>query len=169
VKQVVTTGALAAALLIGGVQGVAAQTAGGGGGGQQQPAPPPIVALRKALMNSNAQHIGALRALLSGEVNLPLHILKHTQALADNGQMIGQLFPEGGVTTHALSRAKAEIWSNKADFETKVKAFADATRNLNAIAQRGFNDQTLAALNQVQPTCGGCHMPYRGPAPAPTN
>jgi cytochrome c556 len=169
VKQVVTTGALAATLLLGGVQGVAAQAAAGGGGGQQQPAAPPIVALRKALMNSNVQHVAALRALLGGEVNLPLHILKHTQALADNGAMIGQLFPEGGVTTHAMSRAKAEIWSDKEGFATRVRAFADATKNLNAVAQRGFNDQTLEALNAVQPTCGGCHMPYRGPAPAQTN
>jgi cytochrome c556 len=169
VKQIVSTGALAAALLVGGVQGIAAQAPAGGGGGQQAPAPPPIVALRKALMMSNQQHIAALRALLSGELNLPLHILKHTQALADNGAMLGALFPSSGVTTHALSRAKPEIWSNSADFTAKVQAFADATKNLNAIAQRGFNDQTLTALNAVQPTCGGCHMPYRGPAPTPTN
>ena len=167
-KNIVTTGALAAALLLGGVQGVAAQAAPAAGG-QQAPAPPPIVALRKALMNSNTQHIAALRALLGGEVNLPLHILKHTQALADNGAMLGALFPEGGVTTHALSRAKPEIWSDKAGFAARVQAFADATKNLNAIAQRGFNAQTLEALNAVQPTCGGCHMPYRGPAPAATN
>jgi len=168
VKQFVSTGALAAALLLGGAQGVAAQAAGGGQQAQQ-PAPPPIVALRKAVMQSNTQHIAALRALLGGELNLPLHILKHTQALADNGAMMGTIFPADGVTTHALSRAKPEIWSNGADFAAKVKAFADATRNLNAVAQRGFNDQTLEALNAVQPTCGGCHTPYRGPAPAATN
>jgi cytochrome c556 len=169
VKHIVSTGALAVALLLGGAQGVAAQAAGGGGGGQQAPAPPPIVALRKALMQSNVQHMGALRALLGGELNLPLHILKHTQALADNGAMMAAIFPADGVTTHPLSRAKGEIWSNNADFQAKVKAFADATKNLNAIAQRGFNDQTLEALNAVQPTCGGCHTPYRGPAPAQTN
>src|SRR5690606_7321374 len=149
VKNAVSTGALAAALLLAGVEGASAQAAGGG----NQPAPPPIVALRKALMISNQQHMAALRALLSGEVNLPLHILKHTQALADNGMMLGQLFPEGGVTTHATSPALPEIWSNKDDFAAKARAFADATKNLNAIAQRGFNDQTLEALNQVQPTC----------------
>lgn len=168
VKNIVSTGALAAALLLGGVEGVAAQAAAGGGG-QQAPAAPPIVALRKALMNSNGQHIAALRALLGGELNLPLHILKHTQALADNGAMLGALFPQGAVTTHAMSRAKAEIWSDAEGFTTRVRAFADATKNLNAIAQRGFNNQTLEALNAVQPTCGGCHMAFRGPAIAQTN
>ncbi|MNC99054.1 Cytochrome C' [compost metagenome] len=68
-----------------------------------------------------------------------------------------------------MSRAKSEIWSDKEGFATRVRAFADATKNLNAIAQRGFNNQTLEALNAVQPTCGGCHTPYRGPAPAQTN
>jgi cytochrome c556 len=120
-------------------------------------------------MNSNTQHIAALRALLAGEVNLPFHILKHTKALADNGTMLGALFPQGEVTTHPLSRAKAEIWSDQEGFATRVRAFADATKTLNVIAQRGFNDQTLEALNAVQSTCGGCHMAYRGPAIAQTN
>jgi hypothetical protein len=31
-----------------------------------------------------------------------------------------------------------------------VTVFADATQTLNAIAQRGFNDQTLAALTAVR-------------------
>ena len=47
-----------------------------------------------------------------------------------------------------------EIWSKKDEF-------ADATRTLNAIAQRGFNDQTLAALTAVRQTCGACHTAFR--------
>jgi cytochrome c556 len=151
VKNVASAGALAAVLLVGGVQEVAAQQAD-----------PAIVTLRKSLMVSNQQHIAALRALLSGDVNLPLHILKHTAALQANGEMLGQLFPEGSM--HASSRAVEAIWSDSEGFTQRVRAFADATRNLNAVAQRGFNDQTVEALSAIGPTCGGCHGTFRGPA-----
>jgi len=151
VKNLAAAGALVA-VLIGGAQEVAAQQ-------QDSPA---IVTLRKALMRSNQQHIGALRNLLSGEVHLPLHILKHTAAMEDNGKMLGDLFPEGSM--HSTSRAPDAIWDDAEGFASALQAFADATRNLNRVAQRGFNDQTLEALGAVGPTCGGCHGDFRGPA-----
>ena len=57
-----------------------------------------------------------------------------------------------------------EIWSKKDEFAARVTAFADAIRTLNAIAQRDFNDQTLAALTAVRQTCGACHTVFRKPA-----
>jgi hypothetical protein len=45
-----------------------------------------------------------------------------------------------------------------------VTAFADVTRTPNAIAQRGFNDQALAALTAVRQTCGVCHTVFHKPA-----
>ena len=150
---------VAAAMFVGSVASLSAQATGGGG---NQPADPPIVVYRKTLMNSNTQHMGALRALLSGQLNLPLDILHHTAALEASGKMFANIFPEE--STHANSRALEEIWTNKDDFAQKVQAFTRATQNLNAVAQRGFNDQTMAALTAVQQTCGGCHTPYRRPA-----
>lgn len=153
VKYIVTTGALATALLLGGTESAVAQAGGDA---------PAIVTLRKALMQSNVQHVNALRALLSGDVNLPLHVLKHTAALEDNGFMLRQLFTEG--STHASSRAMDDIWSNGEEFAARARAFATATENLNAVAQRGFNDQTEAALTAMRQTCGACHSAFRGPA-----
>ena len=154
VKHVASAGALAAVLLLGGVQDAAAQ----------QEDTPAIVSLRKALMVSNQQHVRALRALLGGDLNLPLHILRHAAVMEYNGQVLSQLFPEG--STHPASRATDEIWDDEEGFAARVQAFADATRNLNAVAQRGFNAQTLEALDAVQPTCAACHQAFRGPAPA---
>ena len=57
-----------------------------------------------------------------------------------------------------------EIESKKDEFAARVTAFADVTRTPNAIAQRGFNDQALAALTAVRQTCGVCHTVFHKPA-----
>ena len=161
--------AVAAAIVLGAPNSASAQAAGG----NQQPADPAIVAYRKALMNSNTQHLNALRALVTADVNLPDHIKKHAQALADNGKLVStqsasadyDMFPPG--STHANSRAMEEIWSNREAFTERVRAFQTATAALNEIAQRGGSkEQITAALTPVQQSCGACHMAFRKPAPA---
>jgi cytochrome c556 len=161
-------GAAVAAAVVFGTPGSASAQAGG----NQQPADPAIVVYRKALMNSNTQHMAALRALVSADVNLPDHIKRHAQALAENGKLMAtqsasadyDMFPPG--STHANSRAMEEIWSNKAGFTERVRAFQVATASLNQLVQRGnpTKEQITAALTPVQQSCGGCHMAFRKPA-----
>ena len=156
----IAAAAVAAAMVVGNPGIVSAQ----GGGGNQQAADPPAVAYRKAMMRSNSAHMNALRTLLGDELNLPAHVLRHTAALQANGAIFAHIFPAG--STAASSRAMDEIWTKKDEFAARVKAFTDATRKLNATAQRGFNDQTRTELNAVQQTCAACHSAFRKPAQA---
>ena len=156
VKRWIAAATVSGAMLVGNAGNLFAQ-----GGGNRQTADPPVLAYRKAMMISNSAHVNSLRALLSGELDLPSHILRHTAALEANGKILAHIFPEG--STHANSRVMDDIWSNEDEFAARVTAFADATRTLNEIAQRGFNDQTLEALTTVRQTCGGCHVPFRKP------
>ena len=174
-KRLMGASALVAVLALGSVQAVAAQAGGGGGGGggggQQAPADPPLIAYRKAMMNANAQHQGALRVLLNpanASMSKAADIKMHAAALDNQGKMFAAIFPEGSMG--ATSRAKAEIWSMKDDFGTKVKAFVDASHALNEAAMKGDNAATNTAFTAFNATCGGCHMVFRGPpiaAPAP--
>ena len=157
VKRWTTAVAVAGAVLGGNAGNLSAQ-----GGGNRQAADPPVVAYRKAMMSSNSAHVNSLRALLSGELDLPSHVLRHTTALEANGKIFAHIFPEG--STHPTSRSMNDIWTKNDEFAARVTAFADATRTLNEIAQRGFNDQTMAALTTVRQTCGACHTPFRKPA-----
>jgi len=159
--------AVAAAIVLGTPGSASAQAAGG----NQAPASPAIVAYRKALMNSNTQHMNALRALVSADVNLPDHIKLHARALADNGKLVAtqsasadyDMFPPA--STHATSRATDAIWADREGFTQRVRAFQTATAALNEIAQSGgTKEQITAALTPVQQSCGGCHMAFRGPA-----
>ena len=157
VKRWTAAAAVAGGVLVGSAGNLTAQ-----GGGNRQAADPPVVAYRKAMMRSNSAHVNSLRALLSGDLDLPAHVLRHTAALEANGKIFAHIFPEG--SSHASSRSMDEIWTKKDEFAARVTAFADATRTLNEVAQRGFNDQTLAALTPVRQSCGACHTAFRKPA-----
>lgn len=166
-KQWMAAAAVAAAVWFGGASGVSAQgAAGGGGGGANRPADPPQIAYRKAMMQSNGQHIAAIRAILAGAMGGKDALKMHAAALENNGKMWKDMWPEG--STGPTSRSKDEIWTNKEDFAAKVKGFADATHALDEAAEKGDKDATTKALADVQATCGACHTPYRKPAqPAP--
>jgi cytochrome c556 len=151
-------------LALGGVQAVAAQA--GGGGGAAAPADPPIVAYRKAMMQSNVQHVAALRAILQNNAAVGDSkdaVKMHAEALENNGKMFAEMWPEG--STAPTSRAKAEIWSDKTGFAARLKAFADASKALDEAAEKGDNAKTLEALTAFNATCGACHQVYRGPPP----
>jgi cytochrome c556 len=89
----------------------------------------------------------------------------HAAALDNQGKMFASMWPEGSMGP--TSRAKAEIWTQKADFDARVKAFADAAAALHQAAMKGDNAATMTAFTAFNATCGGCHMPFRGPAIAP--
>jgi cytochrome c556 len=59
------------------------------------------------------------------------------------------------------SAAKAEIWSNKADFDAKLAGFQTAAANLAAVIDSGDKARITAAAQAVGATCGTCHTPYR--------
>ena len=143
--------------------------------GQAGPAdetdPPLIVSYRQALMRANQQRLGALRALTSGEIDLPEHRRLHSAALADNGRMmmtraaagIHDVFPAG--STHATSRASDEIWERSGDFTERVRDFSLAASAVNEAAQGGSTEQIREAIAEVGRTCNGCHQEFRLPAP----
>ena len=70
------------------------------------------------------------------------------------------LFPEGGDTGELETWAMPEIWSNRADFEEKLKA-AEA----EAIALQSVAVETAfpPALGKLGDTCKACHQTYRRP------
>ena len=111
-KRLMGAGVLAAVLVCGSTQELVAQAAG------RRAADPPVIAYRKAMMAANRQHIGTMRALLSGEISHPEDVKMHAAALADVGWMFAGIFPEG--STGPMSRAMEEIWTMEEDFAAKV-------------------------------------------------
>ncbi|MGZ8347696.1 MAG: c-type cytochrome [Allosphingosinicella sp.] len=72
---------------------------------------------------------------------------------------IPAMFPTG--SNVAPTRAKAEVWSDRAGFEQRAQAYADASGQLATAAQGGDLAAFTAAWTAVRESCGGCHDGYR--------
>jgi cytochrome c556 len=70
------------------------------------------------------------------------------------------LFPDDSKVGNK-TRAKAEIWQNKADFDAKIADFAKAAAD--AKAATGSLDAFKAAAGNIGKACDSCHEKYRGP------
>ena len=72
----------------------------------------------------------------------------------------GDLFPEGSETGEETEAAPA-IWEDRAGFDAKWTAYAEATAAMQAVAGDGL-DALRPAIGAVGQTCGGCHGEYCG-------
>jgi len=75
----------------------------------------------------------------------------------------GESFPEGSNVGEPESKAKAEIWSDRAEFDKKLKAFeADAARLAEVNAkEKGATEPLKAAVAALAQDCKGCHDLYK--------
>lgn len=71
-------------------------------------------------------------------------------------------FPAGtGPESGAATKARPEIWKDKAGFAEDARAFAAETRKLQALAASGDFDAMKAQAKTVGGTCGACHSGFR--------
>lgn len=77
--------------------------------------------------------------------------------------LLDEAFPENSNLGDPETKAKVEIWTNHADFETKEKNFqvhALALQKVNE-TEKGSTDAFKAAANLVGQDCKACHDEYR--------
>lgn len=121
--------------------------------------PATAVADRQAAMKS----AGGMVQKLKGAVDSGGDV-KEQAALADQlaafAKSVPSLFPEG---TAEGSKAKPEVWSDRAGFEAKAAVFADATAKLAEAAKAGDTAGFATQFGEVRKSCGGCHSSYKQP------
>jgi cytochrome c556 len=59
------------------------------------------------------------------------------------------------------TRAKQEIWQNKADFDAKMDDFVRASAAFAEVAKTGDQAKIKPAFGQMTQTCKACHDKYR--------
>lgn len=69
------------------------------------------------------------------------------------------LFPVG--SGGGESRARPEIWTNRADFDAKARALRDAATRLLDRARAGDTAGFAAQADAVEAACNACHTVYR--------
>ena len=123
--------------------------------------PEQAIKYRQSVMALQGAHFGRLGAMANGRVPFDAAT---AQANADLVLTLSKLpfaaFGEG-TDKAAPTRAKPEIWTNRADFDAKAKTYQDEAVKLQAAAKTGNLEQIKAAFGVVGDTCKGCHDKYQ--------
>jgi cytochrome c556 len=74
-----------------------------------------------------------------------------------------ETYPDVSNLGKSETKAMPEVWTNRADFEKKLKDFQDHVASLVHInaTEKGATDAFKAAVNAVAQDCKGCHDHYR--------
>ncbi len=140
-----------------------AQTTPPAGAPGPSPAHQAVDARRAAftLIGANFRPLGAI---LKGAAPADsAEVSKRAARLAFLAGLLDENFPEGSNLSPPDSKAKGEIWSNRADFDQKLKNFQG---DIAALVQVGGDgkvsaDALKAAITSVGQDCKACHDKYR--------
>ncbi|ARN80466.1 c-type cytochrome [Methylocystis bryophila] len=88
---------------------------------------------------------------------------KRAARIALLAKVPAESFPEGSNVGEPESKAKAEIWSDRADFDKKLKTFEADAANLAEVnaREKGATDAWKAAVASLAQDCKGCHDLYK--------
>jgi cytochrome c556 len=118
------------------------------------------VKYRKSAFFVMGQHFGRVAAMATGKVPFD------AKAVADNAataEILSKLpwaaFGEG--TDKGDTKAKPEIWSDRAKFNDYAEKMQSEMVKLSALAKTGNQENIKAAVAAVGSNCKGCHDAFR--------
>ena len=121
--------------------------------------PDDVIAARQAGFDLQQGVMAAMKATIdAGGPVKPL--TDGAKGLSSWGHVIPSMFPEGTETGHN-TKAKKEIWSDRAGFEKDSVAFYEAADKLVTLAQADDKAGFAAQYKEVGASCGACHRAYR--------
>jgi cytochrome c556 len=85
---------------------------------------------------------------------------RRAERVAQLSKMTDEGFPPGS-DQGATTDAKAEIWSNRADFDAKMNDFIREADALAIAARAGDVDATKGQFTKTRGTCKACHDEYK--------
>jgi cytochrome c556 len=128
------------------------------------PSPQDLVLARQAGMAMSASNLNLLRGASTN--GAPLKSLAFpASSLAKWAAAAPALFADS--TKGVPSRAMPAVWTDKAGFAARAKAFADSTRALADAAKAEDKAAFDAALASTAASCKGCHDSYQVQAAPP--
>lgn len=143
------------ALVLGAIAGTAITQ----GGVLAQANPAETVKARQDLMESFwTKYYRSFVQVARGESTDIASIPETARQASAEVRKIPSLFPPGtGKDAVPKTRAKPEIWSQRADFEATAAKLAEETDKLGQIAARGNLDEVKAQVAVIGQACAGCH------------
>ncbi|HXY57768.1 MAG TPA: cytochrome c [Methylocystis sp.] len=158
--------AIGAAIALALIASANAQNAPAGGGGGGAGPSPTKVALenRKAAYTLIGNSFRWFGAVVKGNVAYDdAEALKRAQRIAFLAALPGENFPEGSNLGEPESKAKADVWSNRADFDKKLHEFQEhAAAFVDVVSkEKGVTEPFKAAVAALGQDCKGCHDTYK--------
>ena len=118
-----------------------------------------VIDERQDVMESNGDAMGPLSAIAKNEAPFdPAVVQESGETIAAGLTKAKDLFPEG--SGEGDTRAKPEIWEDKADFDRRLDETVAAARTLAGVTEQA---NFLPALGELGNGCTGCHDKYRRP------
>lgn len=121
--------------------------------------PEEVVKARQAGMDLTGGIVGVMKAGIAAGADVK-GFEESAAALVAWAEAYPHLFPDG-TQTAAGTKAKAEIWSDRAGFEKAATVFLTASNNLLAAAKAGDKAAFATAFTAEGQSCGGCHRAYK--------
>jgi cytochrome c556 len=119
---------------------------------------------RRAVYKLIGANFRPLGAILKGEAQYDAADAKKRLArIAALAPYTAEVFPDVSNLGEPDSKARPEVWTQKADFEAKQKAFIEHVGALVAANDKdqAFSDNVKTALTTVAQDCKGCHDDYK--------
>lgn len=150
---------------------VSAQTAPTAGAAATPPAataggPPSAsdqaITVRKAVYTLIGNNFGPIGGVLQGKTPFDgAEATKRAERVAFLASLSLDAYPD--ISKTGNTRAKPEIWSNRADFDKKLKDFNDHSNALVQVLHKDSKDEEgfKAAAKLVAGDCKGCHEDFR--------
>jgi len=116
---------------------------------------------RKAVYQAIAWNFGPMSAMAQGKVPYEAKEFEmRAQRVAALTPMLSESYsPDTQSVTG--SKAKAELWSNRADFDAKMKSLVDRSATLASVSKGGDFEKSKAAFLDTANACKSCHDKYK--------
>ena len=146
------------------VAGAVSLMCAGGAAGAQEDAmsPAEIVAARQASLMMSGVTMGAIKAAL--DAGAPAQSMGFSSgALIRWATALPNMFPAGtgSDTLGAATKARPEIWTDRAGFEARAGDYAAAAARLQELIAAGDTAGAQAQFMVVRASCQSCHDTYR--------
>jgi cytochrome c556 len=87
---------------------------------------------------------------------------RRAERVATMAPMLLEGYPEGTASEPGIkTRARPEIWENKAEFEKLMHDMENKTAALATVAREGDFDKSKAAFGDAAGACKACHEKFR--------
>ena len=120
-----------------------------------------LLKYRKAVYQTMVWNFGRMSAMAQGKIpyDAAEFELRAGRVAALTPMLAESYAPESRDVTG--TKAKPEMWTNRADFDAKLKDLVDRSATLAQVAKAGDFEKSKAAFMETAGTCKACHDKYK--------